>query len=198
MVNPYADERPVEKVLIVAITSDKGLCGPFNSNVFKEVNNLVEERYRQVKDSGNLTIMPIGKRALEFYHKRSQNRIEDFGMLFNNLNFKDARKAAEQAMEGFVEGTYDQVILVYNEFKNVATQVLRAEQLLPMVPQLDEDEEPEVTDYIYEPSMAEIVEELIPKSIKLQFFTALLESNASEHGARMTAMDKATDNAGSC
>lgn len=196
VVNPYADERPVEKVLVVAITSDKGLCGPFNSNVFKAVNNLVEERYRQVRDSGNLTIMPIGKRALEFYQRRSQNNIEDFGMLFNNLTFKHAREAAEQAMEGFVEGTYDQVILVYNEFKNVATQVLRTEQLLPMVPQLEEDEEPKVTDYIYEPSMAEIVEELIPKSIKLQFYTALLESNASEHGARMTAMDKATDNAG--
>ena len=194
--NPYADERPVEKVLVVAITSDKGLCGPFNSNVFKAVSNLVEEKYQQVKDSGNLTIMPIGKRALEFYQRRSRNNVEDYGMLFNNLTFKHAREAAEQAMNGFVDGTYDQVILVYNEFKNVATQVLRTEQLLPMVPQMDEDEGSKVTDYIYEPSMVEIVEELIPKSIKLKFYTALLESNASEHGARMTAMDKATDNAG--
>jgi F-type H+-transporting ATPase subunit gamma len=196
VVNPFAEERPVEKLLVVAITSDKGLCGPFNSNVFKAVNSLIEGQYQQVKDSGNLTIMPIGKRSVEFYHKRNKNNVEDFGMLFGSLNFKNAREAAEHAMKGFVEGNYDKVILVYNEFKNVATQVLQTEQLLPMVPQSGEEEVPVVTDYIYEPSMAEIVEELIPKSIKLQFFTALLESNASEHGARMTAMDKATDNAG--
>lgn len=196
VVNPYAEERPIEKVLVVAITSDKGLCGPFNSNVFKAISKLVEEQYQQVSDSGNLTIMPVGKRALDFYHKRNRNNVEEFGMLFSSLTFKHAREAAEHAMAGFVDGTYDRVVLVYNEFKNVATQILQTEQLLPMVPQLDEEQGSMVTDYIYEPSMADIVEELIPKSIKLKFFTALLESNASEHGARMTAMDKATENAG--
>ncbi len=196
VVNPFAEERPVERALIVAITSDKGLCGPFNSNVFKAVSALVESRYQQVSDSGKLTIMPIGKRAVEFYHKRNRNNVEDFGMLFSSLNFSNVREAAEHAMDGFVDGNYDRVELVYNEFKNVATQNLRTDQLLPMLPQVDEEQKPVVTDYIYEPSMAEIVEELIPKSLKLKFFTALLESNASEHGARMTAMDKATDNAG--
>ena len=196
VVNPYAEVRSVEKVLVVAITSDKGLCGPFNSNVFKATAKMVEENYQQVKKSGNLTIMPIGKRSLDFYKRRNPKNVEDYAMMFSSLTFKHAREAAEHAMNGFVDGTYDRVDLVYNEFKNVATQILRTEQLLPMVPPVDEQEQPTVTDYIYEPSKAEIVEELIPKSIKLKFFTALLESNASEHGARMTAMDKATDNAG--
>ncbi len=194
--NPFAAVRPEEKILLVAITSDKGLCGPFNSNVFKATTNLIEEKYGAVRDAGNLTIMPIGKRALDFYKRRRADIITDYALLFGSLSFEQAREAAEFAMNAFLEEKFDKVVLVYNEFKNVATQILRTEQLLPMVPNNTEAGESLKGDYIYEPSKAEIIEELIPKSLKLKFYTALLESNASEHGARMTAMDQATENAG--
>jgi len=198
LVNPYAEQRPVEKVLLVPITSDKGLCGPFNSNVIKATGLLVDGELNEIRDSDNLTIMPIGKRSFDYYKRRKARMVSDYSGLFGNLHFEEAREAAEHAMEGFLEGKYDRVIVIYNEFKNVATQVLRSEQLLPMVSSADDSEQPEKVsgDYIYEPSKAEILGELIPKSLKLSFYTALLESHASEHGARMTAMDKATDNAG--
>jgi F-type H+-transporting ATPase subunit gamma len=196
VVNPFTEERPVEKVLLVAITSDKGLCGPFNSNIFKTTNRLIEEKYAAARDSGNLTIMPIGKRAWDFYKKRSVKLVNDYARLFGSLSFEQAREAAEHAMNGFLEEKYDRVDLVYNEFKNVATQILRTEQFLPMAPNEVQEGNNLKGNYIYEPSKAEIIEELIPKSLKLKFYTALLESNASEHGARMTAMDQATENAG--
>ena len=196
IVNPYSTIRPEEKVLLVAITSDKGLCGPFNSNIFKTTNKLIDERYGAVRDAGNLTIMPIGKRSLDFFKRRNFSLVKDYAMLFGSLSFEQARSAAEHAMEGFLEEKYDRVDLIYNEFKNVATQILRTEQFLPMVPNNASGADTLKGDYIYEPSKAEIVEELIPKSLKLKFYTALLESNASEHGARMTAMDQATENAG--
>jgi len=196
IVNPYAEERPVDKVLVVAISSDKGLCGPFNSNVFKVAGKLVEEKYGTSRDSGNLTVMPIGKRAFDFFKKKSVKLVKDHTNLFGSLSFEQVREAAEHAMHGFVEEKYHRVDLVYNEFKNVATQVLRVEQFLPMVPINAQEGETVKGNYIYEPSKVEIIEELIPKSLKLKFYTALLESNASEHGARMTAMDQATENAG--
>jgi F-type H+-transporting ATPase subunit gamma len=195
--NPFAESRAAEKILLVVITSDKGLCGPFNSNVFKATAQSIAEKYAEASRNGNITIMPIGKRSLDFYRKRSKNSVNDYGMLFSSLSFEHVREAAEHAMDGFLDGKYDRVELIYNEFKNVATQILRTEQMLPMVPsQGSEEESGTGTDYIYEPSKAEIIEELIPKSLKLKFYTALLESNASEHGARMTAMDQATENAG--
>jgi F-type H+-transporting ATPase subunit gamma len=196
VVNPYAEDRAVERVLLVVITSDKGLCGPFNSNVFKETSQRINQEYSAISDAGNLTIMPIGKRSLDFYGRKTMHVVDDYAMLFGSLSFEHAREAAEHAMDGFLSGTYDRVDVVYNEFKNVATQILRTEQLLPMVPENSNQEETSATDYIYEPSKSEIIEELIPKSLKLKLYTALLESNASEHGARMTAMDKATENAG--
>ena len=196
VVNPYAENREVDNVLIVAITSDKGLCGPFNSNVFKAVAQLIQDKYSVARDSGNLTIMPIGKRALDFYKRQDYKLVEDHAMLFGSLSFDKARAAAEFTMEKFLDQEFDRVEIVYNEFKNVATQIMRMNQLLPMVSGDHEEGQGDVTDYIFEPSKAQIIEELIPKSLKLQFFTALLESNASEHGARMTAMDQATENAG--
>ena len=195
--NPYGDNRTPEKVLVVVITSDKGLCGPFNSNVFKASLQLIKESYGDVQKAGNLTIMPIGKRSLDFFRKRDYQVVDDYAMLFSSLTFNAVREAAEHAMEHFVAGDYDRVDLVYNEFKNVATQILRTEQFLPIAAPEAEDEEVVVSsDYIYEPSKTEIIEDLIPKSLKIQFYKALLESNAAEHGARMTAMDKATENAG--
>jgi len=193
--NAYGSVRDEKNILIIPITSDKGLCGGFNSNVFKTTTKLIADKYQRQLDHGNVTILPIGKRSLEYYNKRGFNVHADFSKLFTGLSFDAAKKVAEYAMSEFAKGTYDKVEVVYNEFKNVATQIMRAEQYLPIVSNAaDTNEVP--TDYIYAPSKEVIVEELIPKSLKIQLYKAVLESNASEHGARMTAMDKATENAG--
>lgn len=194
--NEYAQEREVKKVLIIAITSDRGLCGAFNSSVFKGVNALIAEKYADMDLNESVTILPIGKKAQEYYVKRDYNVISDFTGVFANLSFEAVRKAAEYAMESFTSEEYDTVEVVYNEFKNVATQILRKEQFLPMVEAESEGEVSADVDYIFEPSKEYIVKDLIPTSLKVQLYKAVLESNASEHGARMTAMDKATDNAG--
>jgi len=197
VVNPFAEERSANKILLVVITSDKGLCGPFNSSVLKAASHLINEKYSAVSDSGNLTVMPIGKRSLDYFQRKASNRVDDYAQLFETLSFSYVRKAVEYAMDGFVEERFDRVEIVYNEFKNVATQVLRIEQFLPLSSSSSEDQQAATaTDYIYEPSKAEIIEDLIPKTLKMKFYKALLESNAAEQGARMTAMDKATENAG--
>ena len=196
--NVYTEEREEGKILIIAISSDKGLAGAFNTNINRRVRIMLEEEYREQNNKGNVEILPIGKKVFEFYRRRELKMQPQFSTLYSNLSFAEARKVAEFAMEGFVNGTYDKVVVVYNEFKNVATQIIQAQQLLPL-PKAEETEDTKKgtqTDYIYEPSKEEIVEELIPKSIKLQLYKALLDSNAAEHGARMTAMDKATENAG--
>lgn len=196
--NVYTEEREAGKILIIAISSDKGLAGAFNTNIMRRVRIMLEEEYREQNNKGNVEILPIGKKVFEFYRRRDLKMQSQFSTLYSNLSFDEARKVAEFAMEGFVNGTYDKVVVVYNEFKNVATQIIQAQQLLPL-PKAEVTENTKKatqTDYIYEPSKEEIVEELIPKSIKLQLYKALLDSNAAEHGARMTAMDKATDNAG--
>lgn len=195
--NMYAEERSIEKVLIVVASSDRGLCGAFNSSIFKGVRALITEKYSDAENSGNLEILPIGKKALEYFSKRNYNVIDTYAHLMEKLNFADVKEAAEKVMKDFVEGEYDRVEMVYNEFKNVATQIIRKEQFLPIA-QVNMDEVVEsasAVDYLYEPSKDFIFQELVPKSLKIQFYKALLESNASENGARMTAMDKATENA---
>ena len=187
--------RPIDNVLIVPVSSDRGLCGAFNSNIFKEVVNEINTQYKSQFDNGGITIMPIGKRSKEYFVKRNFNVIEDYSTVFLDLTFGTVRKAAEHAMNAFEKGEFDRVVIVYNEFKNVATQIVRTEQFLPIV-ESEENEGAYGTDYIYQPNEEEIVADLIPKSLKIQFYKAALESNASEHGARMTAMDKATENAG--
>jgi F-type H+-transporting ATPase subunit gamma len=194
--NPYAEEREINKVLIVVVTSDRGLCGAFNSNIFKATKKLIADKYADVESAGNVTLLPIGKKAFEHFSKRGYNIVDTYSQLFHDLDFAHVMEAAEFAMNGFIKGEFDQVDIVYNEFKNVATQILNTEQFLPIVASEDEQEEVEETDYIYEPSQKFIFSEIIPKSLKIQFYKALLESNASEQGARMTAMDQATDNAG--
>ncbi|QNF32411.1 ATP synthase F1 subunit gamma [Adhaeribacter swui] len=197
--NLYAERREINRVLVVVITSDRGLAGAFNSNVIKAVNNLVNERYSRQAAAGNVEYLAIGRRGHDFFAKRNAKLAGNYTHIFSQLSFDTVRVAAEYAMDAFRAGDYDQVDIVYNEFKNVATQIIRTEQFLPI-----QEQEPAVanasigtnTDYIFEPSKERIVEELIPKSLKIQFYKAVLESNASEHGARMTAMDKATDNAG--
>ncbi|GGF16651.1 ATP synthase F1 subunit gamma [Hymenobacter cavernae] len=197
MVSEYGVQRDVNRVLIIAITSDRGLAGAFNSNIFKGVNQLIAERYATQAAAGNITVMAIGKRAHDYFSKRGPV-LGEYTHVFSQLSFDTVRVAAEQAMEGFRNGQFDQVVVVYNEFKNVATQIVRSEQLLPLVPTEAPAEAVATSniDYIFEPSKEEIVQTLIPQSLKIQLYKAVLESNASEHGARMTAMDKATENAG--
>ncbi|MEQ6168058.1 MULTISPECIES: ATP synthase F1 subunit gamma [unclassified Ekhidna] len=195
--NPYSEERAIERVLLVVVTSDRGLCGAFNSSVFKGTKALIAEKYSHVEASGNLEILPIGKKALEHFTKRKYNVISTYSHLIEKLNFADAKEAAEMVMADFLDGKYDRVDIVYNEFKNVATQIVKKEQFLPIqeIETGDMDDSYGEIDYIYEPSKDFIFDELVPKSLKIQFYKTLLESNASEHGARMTAMDKATENA---
>ncbi|MDF2158866.1 ATP synthase F1 subunit gamma [Algoriphagus sp. CAU 1675] len=189
----FAEKREVNKVLIIPVTSDKGLCGAFNSNIIKAVNQAVSEQFA----GKEITILPVGKKAFEAFKKRDFALVSDFYQIFSDLNFDTARAAAEYAMNAFVAGEFDQVVLVFNEFKNVATQIVRTEQFLPMAKEENEETTSGAeSDYILEPSRAYIIEELVPTSLKIQFYKAVLESNASEHGARMTAMDKATENAG--
>lgn len=187
----YAQKREVKKVLLIPITSDKGLCGAFNSNVLKATNLAIRAQFV----GADITVMTIGKKALEYFKKTNYARIEDYSTLFLNLSTDAISEAANYAMDAFVAGEFDQVVLVFNEFKNVATQFVRTEQFLPMAAVATEKVTVE-TDYILEPSREFIIEELVPKALRVQFLKAILESNASEHGARMTAMDKATENAG--
>ncbi|PRY14815.1 ATP synthase F1 subcomplex gamma subunit [Pontibacter ummariensis] len=196
--NPYAEKRDVNRVLIIAVTSDRGLAGAFNSNIIKGVVALINERYSSQFAAGNVTILTIGRKGADGFRKRGFNVITDYTNIFSNLSFDSVREAAERAMNGFVSREFDRVDVVYNEFKNVATQVVQQEAFLPIEEKPAEEvvASTNLIDYTFEPSKEQIVEELIPKSLKIQIYKAVLESNASEHGARMTAMDKATENAG--
>ncbi|UOG75380.1 ATP synthase F1 subunit gamma [Hymenobacter tibetensis] len=197
VISEYAVQREARRILIIAVTSDRGLAGAFNSNIFKGVNALVRERYAAQAAAGNVTMMAIGKKAHDYFQRRGP-LLGNYTHVFAKLSFDTVREAAEEAMLGFREGRFDQVVVVYNEFKNVATQIVRTEQLLPLVPAEPTAATAQASnvDYIFEPSKEEIVQTLIPQSLKVQLYKAVLESNASEHGARMTAMDKATENAG--
>lgn len=196
-VSVYTQEREVKNVLIVVVTSNRGLAGAFNTNAIKTANQLIAEKYSSFQKSGNLHIVAIGKKAQDYYEKRKYNVIGNNNEVYSNLHFEQVSEITEAIMQGFVEGKYDKVEVVYNQFRNAAVQILTTEQLLP-VPKADKKETVSTnqTDYILEPSQVQIVEELIPKNIKIQLYKAVLDSHASEHGARMTAMDKATDNAG--
>lgn len=194
--SPYTTVREVNNVLIILVTADRGLCGAFNANVVKAAVALINEKYSVQSAKGNVKVMALGKKGAEAFARRKVEIIREHMGIFSNLSFEAAREAAEDAMEAFANGTYDEVSLVFNEFKNVATQVIRAEQMLPLVEKVEENVAPVNTDYIFEPSEEEIILDLMPKAIKMQLYKAVLESNASEHGARMTAMDKATENGG--
>lgn len=191
-----ADRRP-NKVLVVVIASNRGLAGAFNANAIKTANQLIASKYNEQMQAGNVTIIAIGKRAQDYYVRRRYQVAGDNNELFSALNFENTSKITEAIMKGFSDGDYDRVELVYNQFRNAAVQILTTEQLLPLVPAaLDANRPKSDVDYIVEPSKEKIINELIPKAIKVQLYKAVLDSYASEHGARMTAMDKATDNAG--
>lgn len=191
--NALAENRGNKRVLIIAITSNRGLCGGFNNNIIKRVNLAIAEDY----SSSDVKIFCLGKKAKDAF-KRSESfytnpKLDAVGDIFANLTFDNTSIIAEQCMDLFLTKQIDKVVVVYNSFVNAATQDVRAEQLLPIIPTVQETSAS--VDYIFEPSKEEIVEELIPKSLKLQLFKSILDSFASEHGARMTAMHKATDNA---
>lgn len=196
--NPYSEIRSEEKILLIVVTSDRGLCGGFNSNILKAVNALLAEKYKSQAEKGNVTLLPLGKKGNDFYAKRKINVIPSYSSIFTSLNFEEARKVAERAMNCFVAKEYDKVEVVYNEFKNVATQIVKVKQLLPIVQSEDKTiaKGSKNVDYIFEPNKIDIMKDLIPKSLKTTLYGALLESAAAENGARMTAMDKATENAG--
>ncbi|PJJ79825.1 ATP synthase F1 subunit gamma [Mucilaginibacter auburnensis] len=201
--SPFLQEREPVRVLIVAITSNRGLAGAFNTNVMKATNNLISEKYSEQYKAGNVSIVAIGKKSQEYYERRKYNVVGNNNEVYNHLNFTSVSAITESIMDGFLNGKYDRVEIVYNHFRNAAVQYLITEQLLP-VPKAENKEEVKAVkgeikaqvDYILEPSKQEIVEQLIPKNIKIQLYRAVLDSVASEHGARMTAMDKATENAG--
>ena len=183
----FADQREVKNVLIVAITSNRGLCGAFNSNIIKQANYLANS-YAGKK----VSVVAIGKKANDALSKEYEILANE-SSVFDDLTFDNVAQIAELLMQKFEEGSVDKIELVYNKFKNAATQIVTIEQFLPIVPSADGTDANQ--DYIFEPSKAEIVETLIPKSLKTQLFKAIRDSFASEHGARMTAMHKATDNA---
>lgn len=191
----YSQEREVKNVLLIGVSSNKGLCGGFNNNIIKRVKALKEE-YSQA----NVDLLSIGKKLQEFSNKTfvPDNNSEipnDLEKIFDNLNFSNVSEVAEMAMKWFADGVYDKVIVVYNQFKNAATQVVQAEQFLPILPPEQTEGNTSSVEYIFEPSKKEIIEDIIPKSLKIQLYKAVLDSHAAEHGARMTAMHKATDNA---
>ncbi|MEB8346322.1 ATP synthase F1 subunit gamma [Flavobacteriaceae bacterium KMM 6898] len=184
----YSDVREVKKVLIVSITSNRGLCGAFNTNIIKQSALLARETYagKQVE------FMAIGKKANDILAKKFKV-VANHSKVYDDLTFDNVAIIAEDLMELFVKGSYDKIEIVYNKFKNAATQIVMVEQFLPIV--AIEGAAPNNADYVFEPSKLEIIEELIPKSLKTQLYKGIRDSFASEHGARMTAMHKATDNA---
>jgi F-type H+-transporting ATPase subunit gamma len=184
----YANQREVKKILLVPITSNRGLAGAFNSNIIKETIKVVSETYANQE----VAYLTIGKKANDTF-KKSNKVIANKSNVYDDLTFDNVAEIAELLMDKFVSGEADKIVLVYNKFKNAATQEIMTEQFLPIVPV--EGEANVNLDYLFEPSKVEIVEQLIPKSLKTQLYKAIRDSFASEHGARMTAMHKATDNA---
>ncbi|MBS9766671.1 MAG: ATP synthase F1 subunit gamma [Flavobacteriaceae bacterium] len=184
----YSEQREVSKVLMVVITSNRGLCGAFNTQVIKAVYQRIEEEYK----GKEVSILGIGKKGIDILSK-THTIVASENELFDELTFENVAEVATRLMEFFKEGTYDKIELVYNHFKNAATQIVMKEQFLPILPPTET--KGENLDYIFEPQKEKIVLELIPKSLKTQLYKAVRDSFASEHGARMTAMHKATDNA---
>ena len=186
----YSENRELKKVLLITITSNRGLCGGFNANIIKKAKSLIEGEYKKIETD----VISIGKKSTQHFEKNGYNVISSHDLLYSDLTFENTSEIAQIIMDSFTNNEYDKIVLLYNQFKNAATQIVMNEQFLPI--ESPEETEPTVGDYIFEPNQKDIVEELIPKSLKTQLFKAVLDSHASEHGARMTAMHKATDNAG--
>jgi F-type H+-transporting ATPase subunit gamma len=190
----FSQQREEKVVWVVAITSNRGLCGGFNNNVIKEARRVIAQHAQQ-----QVRVVALGKKSADFFRKSSnweKSSINDQpNAIFDQLNFENASQIAQQLMDAFAAGNVDKVVVIYNRFKNAAMQIVTTEQLLPVLPPQGNSKGSNI-DYIFEPNKEQIVSELIPRSLKVQLYKALLDSFAAEHGARMTAMHKATDNAG--
>ena len=189
-----AVERPVEKVLVIIVTSDRGLCGGYNSNLIKLTKQVIQEKYPSQFTRGTVQVLPIGKKGYEYFTKNGFKVVDAYWDIFTGLSFDRVQAAAKYAMNAFAAKEVDVVELVYSEFKNAATQQYIAESFLP-VQKVTDTGSKKKADFIFEPNQAVLLEELMPKILNTQLYKAVLDANASEHGARMTAMDKASDNA---
>ncbi len=189
-----ATERAVEKVLVIIVTSDRGLCGGYNSNLIKLTRQVILDKYSSQQAKGNVQILPIGKKGYEHFTKAGFKVVDRYWDIFTGLSFDKVQAAAKYAMEAFSNKEIDAVELVYSEFKNAGTQLFVAEPFLP-VQKLEKQAGEKKADFIFEPDKEILIRELMPKILNTQLFKAVLDANASEHGARMTAMDKASDNA---
>jgi len=189
-----AVERPVERVLFITITSDRGLCGAYNSNLTKLTRATIAEKYPEQFKKGNVTIWSIGKKGFEHFQKNKFNAVDTYKDILLHLSFENVQAAAQAAMKAFEEKQFDVVELVYSQFKNAATQRFEVERFLP-IPKVQKKAGATKADFIYDPSQDQLINELMPKILNTQLYKAVLDANASEHGARMTAMDKASENA---
>lgn len=189
-VHPLMEKRPAEKALLILVTSDRGLCGGFNANISKAAERFIRERKGSYQE---LSVMTIGRKGYE-YLKNRQKIYKSYTNIFSTLNYQTAALLAQEVVEGYLNAEYDEVFLLFNAFKSVMSQDITLQQLLPVTPP-EEQEEEYAPEYIYEPSKDALLGELLPKHIEVQIFKSLLESVASEHGARMTAMDSASKNA---
>lgn len=193
--NVYGRVSLPEKVLIIVITSNRGLCGAFNTNVINETRRVISEKYADQLIKGNLKLLTIGKKGFDYFKRQKVNMLPEQNNLYNELTFENVSRVAEGLMSSFELLEFDRVELIYNQFKNAAVQNLTNEVFLPVETIPSGVNKTAPADYIYEPDKEEIIQELIPKSLKIQFYKAVLDSFVAEHGARMTAMHKATDNA---
>lgn len=192
---PLATERAPERVLLIPITSDRGLAGAYNANVIKLARELTRTKYATQFAKGNVTILPIGKKGYEYFQRLNYKQVDKFWTIFSNLNFDSVREASQYAMDAFLNGEFDRVELIYSQFQNAATQRFVAEPFLPIPRVVRAEGNRKETDFIYEPDRETLLIELMPKILNTQVYKAVLDANASEHGARMTAMDKASENA---
>jgi len=194
--NELLKQREIKKVCVVVIAADRGLCGSFNTNLLKVANNIINEKYGEYLKSHDLTIFPIGKKAYDHYSKRNYDLYARSINVFDKLLFSDAQNIVKEIIKGYIEKRFDKVVIIYNEFKNVVQSKTVEEQFLPIPPfEAAEGEKSKVSNYIFEPSSLEIVNNLLPRHLNTQIWRILLESFASEQAARMTAMDAATTNA---
>jgi F-type H+-transporting ATPase subunit gamma len=191
---PLAEERPAERILLVPITSDRGLAGAYNANIIKLTREIIKEKYSAQNAKGNVTLLPLGKKGYEYFQRYGYKVIDNYWTVFSDMSFENVRNVAVHIQQAFLNKEFDRVELVYSQFKNAATQRFVSEAYLP-IPKIEGDENGKQSDFIFEPTKEVLLLELMPKILNTQVYKAILDANASEHGARMTAMDKASENA---
>lgn len=189
----------IDRICMIVVGSDRGLCGGFNNNLFRKVEDTIQSKYQSFHDNGMLDIIAIGRKANTYFPKRKYNVVEGFPGFFDDVNYEDTSTIMQKVTEKFVSGYYDKVLVAFNEFKTVISQNRLVETVLPIavtdIADKDSNRSGEITDYIYEPDVTSILDKILPVHVNMQLWRAVLDSNASEQGARMAAMDNATENA---